>query len=358
MKPRILITSTSFFDASGKHQAALAASGVDYVHARGPLRAEALIALIKERGPFDGVLCGEDDISAAVIEALAPQLKVISKFGVGIDRIDVIAAGKAGVIVTNTPGVNHHSVAELTFGLLLSLVRHIPSQNALVHSGSWKRMIGTELAGKTLGIIGVGRVGKEVALRAMAFGMQVVGFNSSWPKSQMQFVQEINSLYSHPLFPQPQPRFQHVKAIEQLLEVSDYISLHMNLTRENAAFIDAKKLAQCKPGVVIVNVSRAALICTQSLVDALRSGHVAGYGTDVLNQEPIAEQDPLRGLANVVITPHVGSRTVESVERQGLLALQNVLQGLQGQAPAPDAAAWPQGAVCALPKMNKRLADL
>ncbi len=358
MKSRILITSTSFFDASGKHQAALAASGVEYVHARGPLRVDALLSLIKERGPFDGVLCGEDDISAPVIEALAPQLKVISKFGVGIDRIDVAAAGKAGVIVTNTPGVNHHSVAELTFGLLLSLVRHIPTQNALVHAGSWKRMIGTELAGKTLGVIGVGRVGKEVALRAMAFGMQVVGFNSSWPKSQMQFVQEINALYAHPLFPQPQPRFQHVKDIEQLLEASDYISLHMNLTRENVAFIDAKKLTRCKPGVVIVNVSRAALICSASLVEALRSGHVAGYGTDVLNQEPITEHDPLKGLANVVITPHVGSRTVESVERQGLLALQNVLQGMQGHTHAPDIGAWPQGAVCALPKSSKRLESI
>ncbi len=351
MEAKVLITSTSFFDAAGKHQSELAASGLQYFNIRGPLKADALIQAIHEHGPFDAILCGEDEVNAAVIEALRPRLKVISKFGVGIDRIDVVAAGKAGVLVTNTPGVNHHSVAELTFGLLLSLVRHIPTQNSLVHAGQWRRMIGTELAGKTLGIIGVGRVGKEVALRALAFGLQVVGFNSSWPKAQMQWVQEINSLFSHPAFSERAPRFRHVKSIEQLLEESDYISLHMNLTRDNAGFIDSKKLALCKRGVVIVNVSRAALIDTPSLVEALRNGQVGGYGTDVLMQEPISEQEPLRGLSNVLITPHVGSRTVESVERQGLLALQNVLQGIRN---AGDPSSWPQGAVCVLPKSAKR----
>lgn len=352
MAHRVLITSTSFFETPGRHQKLLKDSGLSYEAARGPLHAEALCSVIREKGPFDAIVCGEDEVNEIVIQSLAPTTRVISKYGVGVDRIDVAAAGRAGILVCSTPGVNHRSVAELAFGLLLSLARNIPSQNSFAHAGKWRRMTGVELFGKTIGIIGVGRVGKEVAQRAMAFGMNVIGFNSSWPRSQVEWVKEINSVFQNSSIGSGVAQFRYVRNIEPLLEESDFLSLHMNLARDNMGFLDRRKISVCKPGVLIVNVSRAGLVDPAAIVEGLRSGQVGGYAADVLAQEPIAQDEPLRGLRNVVITPHVGSRTVESVERQGTLALENVLRVLSPEMLERDGhnVAWPSGALCTLPR--------
>lgn len=359
MADKILITSTSFFDTQGKHHNFLRDSGLHFEQARGPLTAEQLIEIIKTKGPFKALLCGEDDVNEQVVAALAPDAKVISKYGVGIDRIDVAAAGRAGITVTNTPGVNHRSVAELTFGLLLSLARSIPQHNSRVHNAEWKRHTGVELAGKTLGVVGFGRVGREVAIRAMAFGMNVVAFNSSWPKSQVEFVSDLNNAFAGLAFDNaPRPLFNYLKSVDLLLEQADFISLHMNLTRENLKFLDTQKLLRCKKGVYIVNVSRASLIDTFALVQALKAGHVAGYAADVLDKEPVAKDDPLLGLPNVVLTPHVGSRTVDSVERQGIAALENILKVINPEAlnlGSASVSSWGNGGVCVLPKVKRLL---
>ncbi|MBX7143999.1 MAG: phosphoglycerate dehydrogenase [Oligoflexia bacterium] len=352
MKQRVLITTTSFFDTPGRHLQLLEQSGLSFEPARGPLHAKALCALIAEKGPFDAFICGEDEVNESVIAALAPATRVISKYGVGVDRIDVAAAGRSNIVVSSTPGVNHRSVAELAFGLLLSLARNIPQQNSAVHAGKWKRLTGIELYGKTLGIIGVGRVGREVALRAMAFGMNVIGFNSSWPRSQVDWVRELNSVFQNSSMGAGDSQFKYVRGIEPLLQESDFISLHMNLTRENQGFLDRSKISLCRPGVLIINVSRAGLVDARALVDGLGSGHVGGYAADVLAQEAVADDEPLRGMRNVILTPHVGSRTVESVERQGTLALENVLRVLNPKslAESGESIAWPAGALCNLPR--------
>lgn len=304
-------------------------SPLQVVSERGPLPAEKIIALVQEKGPFEGFICGEDEFNSDVIDVIAPSARVISKYGVGIDKIDLAAAERHGIKVTNTPGVNHTTVAELTFGLLLSLVRHIPEHNTLVHSAQWKRLTGIELAGKTLGIVGFGRVGREVALRAMSFGMQVATYNSSWSREHRSFAHDLNQVFSSPLFGQRSPYLRHVKEIEGLLEESDFVSLHMNLTKENRGFLNKTRLAHCRKGAFLINVSRAALIDEGALVEALTSGHLAGYATDVFEPAPVSPDYPLLGMPQVVLTPQIGSRTIESVERQGVFALRNLLDVLR-----------------------------
>lgn len=329
MNSRVLISSSSFLDTPGQHLQLLEHSPLEVISERGPLPADRIVSIIKEKGPFAAFICGEDEFNSDVIEAAAPHARVISKYGVGIDKIDLASAERHGIKVTNTPGVNHTTVAELTFGLLLSLVRSIPEHNALVHSAQWKRITGSELAGKTLGVVGMGRVGKEVALRAMAFGMNVVGYNSSWSREHRAFAQDVNTVYSSPVFGKRSAYFRHEKDIENLLQESHFISLHMNLTKENRGFLNRTRLARCRSGVYIINVSRAALVDESAMVEALKTGQVAGYATDVFEPAPVAPNDPLLGMPRVVLTPHIGSRTFESVERQGLFALRNVLDALR-----------------------------
>jgi D-3-phosphoglycerate dehydrogenase len=245
-------------------------------------------------------------------------------------RVSVAEAEKLGIKVTNTPGVNHTTVTELTFGLLLSLTRHIPEQNALVHKCEWRRHTGRELAGKTFGILGFGRVGKEVAKRAMAFGMNVRVFNTSWSQQHASYLDDLTQVFSHGLFSEYRPVIQRAPKDEDIFPHADVISVHMSLTRDNQCFLNRRRLSLCKRGVYIVNVSRGALVDQRALADFVRSGHVAGYGADVLDPEPVQSDNPLLGLSNVHLTPHVGSRTYESVVRQGSAAVDNLINSLKG----------------------------
>ena len=177
MTPRILLTTTSFQDTPGPHHAALAATGWEIVTARGPLSEADTLALV---GEIDGYLCGDDAITRAVIEKATPRLKVLSKYGIGVDKIDVAACTAKGIPLLFTPGVNHTTVAEHTFLLLLAMEKNFYFHTDSTRSGGWKRKTGRELLDKTIGIIGMGRIGKEVAIRARAFGMKVVGFDLYW----------------------------------------------------------------------------------------------------------------------------------------------------------------------------------
>jgi len=208
----VLVSTSSFIDTPGSHVAKLLDSGFEIVKARGPLNEEQLLSYIGDGTKFDAFVCGEDDFNARVLQAAAPRAKVISKYGVGLDKIDLAEAEKLGIKVTNTPGVNHTTVTELTFGLLLSLTRHIPEQNALVHKGEWRRHTGRELAGKTIGILGFGRVGKEVAKRAMAFGMNVRVFNTSWSPQHAAYLEELPRRFDTPFSPSIRRRFNEPRA--------------------------------------------------------------------------------------------------------------------------------------------------
>jgi D-3-phosphoglycerate dehydrogenase / 2-oxoglutarate reductase len=314
---RVLLTTTSFQDTPGSHHDLLASKGYELVRERGPLPEARMLELV---GDVDGLLCGDDALTRAVLQKALPRLKVISKYGVGLDKIDLAAAAELKLPVCFTPGVNHHTVAEHTFTLLLALEKNlIPSVDA-TRRGEWKRLTGRELHGKTIGIIGLGRIGQEVALRARAFGMAVIGFGHYW-----------DDVFA---------RLHNVKraaALDQLLTSADYITLHTKLTPEKRGLIDEKALGRMKPGVVIVNCARGELINTPDLLAALKSGHVAGYAADVLEQEPPSTDHPLLRQPNCVITPHIGSRTFENVERQATMAVENLIAVLEGKQPPAKA---------------------
>jgi D-3-phosphoglycerate dehydrogenase / 2-oxoglutarate reductase len=310
---KILITTTSFQDTPGEHHDLLAKTGWELIRARGPLNEADTLALV---GDVDGYICGDDAITRKVLEKARPKLRVLSKYGIGVDKIDVKAATEFGIPVLFTPGVNHTTVAEHTFLLLLALEKNLLFHTDSTRSGGWKRKTGHELFEKTIGIVGLGRIGKEVAIRAKAFGMASVGFDVYWDE---KFAQE-NGV-------------KRAATLDELLAVSDYISLHTNLTPETRDMISAKTFAKMKQGVIILNCARGEIVNTNDMVEALQSGRVAGYGADVLEHEPPPADHPLLKLPNVVITPHIASRTYESVVRQATTSVKNLILAMNGEKP-------------------------
>jgi D-3-phosphoglycerate dehydrogenase len=316
---RILLTTTSFQDTPGEHHKLLEDAGFEMVRDRGPLPEPRVLELVS-KGDFDGWIIGDDAITRAVIQKSLPRLKVISKYGIGLDKVDVKAATELKVPVTFCPGVNHTTVAEHVFGLLLAIYRDIVPECNYVKSGQWKRLTGHELLGKTIGIIGVGRIGKEVAIRARAFGMNVLGYDIYWDE---KFAQTYN--------------VTRLSSVEDVLKGADIVTLHTNLTDETRHLINAKRLALLKKGSVLINTARGELVETNDVAVALKSGQLLGYGADVLEQEPPPKDHPLFSCPNAVITPHIGSRTYESVARQAKMAALNLIAVLDGKKPLAQA---------------------
>ncbi|MEN9638100.1 MAG: hypothetical protein RL077_6504 [Verrucomicrobiota bacterium] len=310
---KILLTTTSFQDTPGEHHKLLAATGWEIIRARGPLNEADTLAAV---GEVDGYICGDDMITRAVLEKARPKLKVLSKYGIGVDKIDVKTCTEFGIPLLFTPGVNHTTVAEHTFLLLLALEKNFFFHTDSTRSGGWKRKTGRELLEKTIGIIGLGRIGKEVAVRARAFGMNVVGFDLYWDE---KFAAAHQVKRSHTL--------------DEVYAAADYLSLHTNLTPETRDMINAQSFPKMKKGVIILNCARGEIVHTADIVAALQSGQVGGYGTDVLDEEPPAADHPLLKLPNAIVTPHIGSRTHESVQRQAVAAVTNLIRAMHGEKP-------------------------
>ena len=310
---KILLTTTSFQDTPGAHHDLLTQTGWEIITARGPLNEADTLALV---GDVDGYICGDDAITRKVLEKARPKLKVLSKYGIGVDKIDIKSATEFGIPVLFTPGVNHTTVAEHNFLLLLALEKNFLFHTDSTRSGGWKRKTGHELLEKTIGIIGMGRIGREVAIRAKAFGMKILGFDLHWDE---KFAAE------HGL--------QQAKTLDDIYKNSDYISLHTNLTPETKDMISAASIAKMKKGVLILNCARGEIVNTSDMIAGLKSGQVGGYGTDVLDQEPPPPDHPLLKLPNVVCTPHVASRTYESVVRQATTSVKNLILAMKGEQP-------------------------
>jgi len=307
---RILVTTTSFKDTPGEHHNLLAKEGFEIVWERGPLPEAKMLELV---GNYDGIICGDDTITRPVLEKCLPRLQVLSKYGIGLDKIDLKAATELKIPVTFCPGVNHTTVAEHTFGLLIAICRNIVTECNHVKRGEWKRITGYELAGKTIGIAGLGRIGKEVAIRARAFGMKVDAFDIYWDEA---FAKQHDIKKTD---------------LNTLLNESDVVSLHTNLTDETRHIINRERIAKMKKGAIILNCARGELVDTVAVVEALNSGKLVGYGTDVLEVEPPPADHPLFKCHNAVITPHIGSRTYESVVRQATMAAENLIRLFKGQ---------------------------
>ena len=314
MTTRILLSTTSYQDTPGPHHALLESQGFEIVRERGPLPEKAMLELA---GEFDAFLCGDDAITRAVIDRFHPRLKVISKYGIGLDKIDVAYATEQKLPVLNTPGVNHTTVAEHTFGLLLGITKKIIENAIEVSAGNWvagwKKPVGHEILGSTMGIIGLGRIGKEVATRAKAFGMSVIAYD---PYFDEAFAAEHG--------------VTRCATMDEVLLGANVVSLHCFLDENTRGMINAEKIAEMKDGVIVLNCARGELVETDDIAAALVSGKVGGYGADVLDEEPPRAGHPLFTAPNCVITSHIASRTYESVERQAMRATHNLINYLKG----------------------------
>src|SRR5712671_5093935 len=242
----------------------------------------------------------------------AKKLRVIGRAGVGVDNIDLDAATHKGIAVMNTPGANAVAVAEQTLGMMLAMARHLCRADALMHAGKWekKSLQGTELRGKTLGIVGLGRIGIEVARRARAFDMEIVAHD---PFVSVAVAKEQGI---------------RLLSLDELYATADYITLHVAITTQTTGMIDAGSIKKMKKGVRLVNCARGELVNESDLVQALKQGRVAGAALDVFAEEP-PKNSPLLALENVVLTPHTGGSTLEAQETVGVQIARQVREYLQ-----------------------------
>ncbi|MGB4337878.1 MAG: phosphoglycerate dehydrogenase [Bacillota bacterium] len=307
---RVLITARSFGSVSPKPYEILAAEGCEVVsnpYDR-PLKAGELATIIRD---VDAVIVGRDVVDAAAIEA-ANRLKVICMHGVGLDAIDVEAARRKGIVVTNLPGGNSDSVAELAIGMMFCLARRILAADKCTREGGWGRFIGTELAGKTLGLVGLGHIGRAVAVRARALRMSVIAYDV---ERDDDFARMNSITYA---------------TLDEVLVQSDFVSLHVPLMESTRHIIDDEAISKMKSSAYLINTSRGGIVDEAALYEALKSGRLAGAALDVYEIEPPAPDTPLFTLDNCVCTPHIGARTVESVLRNNLEAVRKVLEVLKG----------------------------
>ncbi|MDR2542246.1 MAG: phosphoglycerate dehydrogenase [Treponema sp.] len=308
---KVLITPTSFYPQKGGAALELLRSfSTDLVfnpHGKS-LTEDELIPLVKN---CDGFIAGLDYITRKVLEN-APKLKVISRYGVGVDRVDLVAAKEKNIVVCNTPGVNANAVADLTFALLLGIVRKVPLLDRKTREGHWLRSIGFELNEKTIGIIGFGAIGKAVAKRASGFSMKILAYDPV-----------INHEYAlaNGIIP---------ASFDEVTKEADFVSLHLPLVGESRNIISGEVMKNMKKGAIIINTSRGGLIDEYAAYELLVSGHLGGLGLDTFEVEPPG-QSPLFSLDNVVVTPHTGARTTEATAAMAGISVKNLINVLSGK---------------------------
>lgn len=306
---KILLTTTSFQDTPGKHHDLLSETGYSVDKLRGPVKEEVLLPII---GEYDGVICGDDEFSDKVLEkGKQGRLKVISKYGVGLDKINLIAAKEIGIPVFNTPGVNHVTVSEHILALILTYMKNIHTEYNITKSGKWDRLIGNELFGKRVGILGLGKIGKELVKRISVFGVELFTYDINY---------EDEFINNHSI--------TKVSTVTELLKKVDILSINIPLNDKTKHIISKEEIDYIAKPIILVNTSRALIIEQKSLLYGLETGKIAAYLTDVLEEEPMSENNPLLNYNNVIITPHIGSRTYESVVRQGCMAVNNLKDNL------------------------------
>lgn len=310
---RVLVTSTSYGmnDGSLRSELESAVAEVVYNPYGRPMSSNELIPLVRET---DGMIAGLDEIDWHVINA-ADRLKVIARYGVGLDRVDLAAAETKGIVVTNTPGANATSVAELTIGLILSLLRSIPTANTMAKAGKWPRLKGTTLAGKTVGLIGLGAIGRRVAALLSGFDCKILGYD---PVVDDQAAKELGVEW---------------RQQEQVARQSDILSLHLPLLPSTENMVDGVFISGLKEGVYLINTARSELLDETAVVEAIRTGKIAGAALDTFRVEPPPPDHPLLKLENVIATPHTGSHTEDATNRMGRMALHDCLAVLRGEKP-------------------------
>ncbi len=269
----------------------------------------------------DGLLCLLTDRIDAALLARAPRLRALSSVSVGVDHIDLVAATARGVPVGHTPGVLTETTADLTFALLLAAARRVPEADRFVRDGGWRPertwepdlLLGRDVHGATLGVIGFGAIGRAVARRARGFGMRVLAWSRT-PRSLGEFEEHVETV-----------------ALPELLARADFVSVHVALAPETRGLLDARAIGAMKPGAILVDTARGGIVDEEALAGALREGRLAAAGLDVFAHEPLDPRSPLLGLPNIVLTPHIGSASGATRARMAELAVDNLLAALGGR---------------------------
>jgi len=297
----VAVSPRSFREVPGRHRELLEGSGLKTVYPAvdRQLTEDEMIDLV---AGCDALIVGIDPVTEGVLKA--GRLRVVAKYGSGLDNIDIEAAERLGIVVKSTPGANSQAVAELTLALLLALARRVVPHHVSAASGSWDRHMGVELMGRQLGLIGLGEVGRRVALMAGAMSMELVAYDPFVDRSDVRML-----------------------SLEELIASSDAISLHVPLTEDTRYMVDADFLARMRPGAFLVNTARFALADIDAVADALASGRLAGAAFDDFEDRP-DEGSRLWGMDGFLASPHAGASTVEAVERTGVAAVQIVLEAL------------------------------
>jgi D-3-phosphoglycerate dehydrogenase len=310
---KVLVTPTSFakYDKKLSQELESKVGYVKYNRKGKPLVEEDLLPII---GDFDGMIAGLDDITRKVIEN-AKNLKVIARYGVGVSNVDLEAAKKAGIYVTNTPGANSTSVAELTIGLAIATARSVPYANVETKKGHWPRLKGITLCGKVFGLIGLGNIAKEVVIRLKCFGCKLLTYH---PNRNFEFEEENNIEYC---------------SLDSLLRRSDFVSLHIPVTSDTYKMVEKEFLNKMKKGSILINTSRGELIDENALYESLKVGHIGAVALDTFSKEPPESNNPLLSLKQVISTPHIGAGTDMAANEMGRMAMEDCIRVLNGERP-------------------------
>lgn len=310
---KVLVTPTSYGtqDPSLKPFLEEQVGQVVYNPTGKPLKAGQLIELL---AGVDGYIAGLDEITAEVLDS-ASQLKVVSRYGVGFNNVDLNAARNKGIVVTNTPGANAKSVAELTIALILNLLRPVIPADRQTKTGDWPRFKGISLEGKTVGLLGLGAIGKETARRLAGFDCRILAYD----------------LFQDEEFArQNQVEFQ---PLDDILAASDVISLHLPGIPETDRMVNDEFLGQMKDGAILVNTARGELLDEEAVVRALESGKLKGAALDVFREEPPVAENPLLKFENVITTPHMGAHSDSATNGMGWMSTRDCLAVLSGEEP-------------------------
>jgi D-3-phosphoglycerate dehydrogenase len=309
-QPTILITAPYMIPFLDRFRPVLEGYGLEVIVPEVEERMEEE-DLLRYAGRFDGTICGDDRYTACVLETCAPRLKVISKWGTGIDSIDRDACTRLGITIGRTPNAFTLPVADTVMGYILAFARRQPWMDAAMKRGEWKKIPGRSLSECTLGVIGVGNIGKAVTRRARAFGMTVLG--NDIVEIDHVFVAESGI---------------RMVSLEELLAQADFISINADLNPTSYHLIDAGTLAQVKPGAVLINTARGPIVDEPALIGALRSGHLGGAALDVFEVEPLPADSPLLTMDNVMLAPHNANSSPAAWERVHWNTIKNLLEGL------------------------------
>lgn len=317
MTNRVLVTPSLLYQQPGPYREVLEAAGLEVVY---PSKGGDSLAggrLLEALAGVSGVLAGAEPFTREILAASG--VCVLARMGVGYDAIDMDAANELGVVVTITPGTNEHSVAEQAIALIFGVYRGVAWRDRNVRRGVWDRTPLGRLAGRTLGLVGLGRIGRAIAPRAIGLGLRVIAAD---PCADEQYCERHGVA---------------LRSFERLLDESDIVSLHLPCTVETRNLINLSTLALMKPGSVLINTSRGGLVDETALAAALASGHLAGAGLDVFQSEPLPLTSPLLAFEHVVLAPHMGGLDIESTEAMATLAARCLADLYQGR--------WPDGCV-------------